>query len=208
MWATEPARSRIRHLFDNPWFGPVRNPFNPDCIPGGSSGGSGVAVATGSVFCGMGSDTGGSIRNPSAFCGTVGIKPTFGRVSRCGCFPLGLTLDTMGPLTRTVEDAAMIMNVISGFDAGDEATVDRPREDFIPSGAATLDGVRVGVPDNFFLERLHPDVEKAYRNALLQAERLGAELSHVRVPDPEGLNFVARTTLLCEAAAMRPYITT
>ena len=98
----------------NPHYGPVRNPHDPEHIPGGSSGGSGVTVATGTVFCGMGSDTGGSIRIPAAFCGTVGLKPTFGRVSRAGCFPLGLTLDHMGPLTRSVRDAALILNAIAG----------------------------------------------------------------------------------------------
>ncbi len=192
---------------NNPWFGPVRNPWQPECIAGGSSGGSGVAVATGAVFCGMGSDTGGSIRNPAAFCGTVGIKPTFGRISRCGCFPLGLTLDTMGPLTRTVEDAALIMNAISGFDPRDEATVDRAREDFVPKLNPRLEHVRVGIPENFFLERLHPDVERSYRAAVEHAERIGGELQRVAIPDPEGLNVIARTTLLCEAAAvMRPYM--
>jgi aspartyl-tRNA(Asn)/glutamyl-tRNA(Gln) amidotransferase subunit A len=191
----------------NPWFGPVRNPWDPECIPGGSSGGSGAAVATGSIFVGMGSDTGGSIRNPSAFCGTVGIKPTFGRVSRCGCFQLGLTLDTMGPLTRTVEDAALVMNAISGFDPQDDATVDRPFEDFVPAHDASLEGVRLGVPNNFYLTRLHPDIETLYNSAMREAERLGAEIVPIDVPDPEGLNIIGRTTLLCEASAvMRPYL--
>ncbi|MDZ4800784.1 MAG: amidase [Bryobacteraceae bacterium] len=191
----------------NPWFGPVRNPWDPECIPGGSSGGSGAAVATGSIFVGMGSDTGGSIRNPSAFCGTVGMKPTFGRVSRCGCFQLGLTLDTMGPLTRTVEDAAIVMNAITGFDPQDDATVLRPEEHFVPADNVSLKGVRLGVPNNFYLERLHPDVEALYNSAMREAERLGAEIIHVDVPDPEGLNLIGRTTLLGEAAAvMRPFL--
>ncbi len=187
---------------NNPWFGPVRNPWDPEYIPGGSSGGSGVAVATGTVFAAMGSDTGGSIRNPAALCGVVGIKPTFGRVSRCGCFPLGLSLDTMGPLTRTVEDAALVMNAIAGFDPQDDATVDRPYVDFVPGEDSSLDGVRIGVPNNFFLSRLHPDVEALYNSAIRQAESLGAEIVPVDVPDPEGLNLIARTTLLGEAPAV------
>jgi aspartyl-tRNA(Asn)/glutamyl-tRNA(Gln) amidotransferase subunit A len=189
---------------NNPWFGAIRNPWDPECIPGGSSGGSGVTVATGTVFAALGSDTGGSIRNPAALCGTVGIKPTFGRVSRCGCFPLGLTLDTMGPLTRTVEDSAIVMNVIAGFDPQDDATVDRPVVDFVPPAATepSLDGVRLGVPNNFFLSRLHPDIDLLYRAAVREAERLGAEVLPVDVPDPEGLNLIARTTLLGEASAV------
>jgi len=193
----------------NHWYGSVRNPWNPDCIPGGSSGGSGVTVATGTVFCAIGSDTGGSIRNPAAYCGVVGIKPTFGRVSRHGVFPLGLTLDTLGPLTRSVADAALVLGVMSGGDPKDDATGTRGTEEFVPAGdngAPALKGVRIGVPENFFLARLHPDVAAAYQNALRIAESLGAILVPVHVPDPEGLNAIARTTLLSEASAvLQPY---
>ena len=100
----------------NPHFGPVRNPWNTAHIPGGSSGGSGAAVSAGFVFAAMGSDTGGSIRIPASFCGTVGIKPTYGRVSRYGALPLGYSLDHMGPLTRSVRDAALVLNAIAGYD--------------------------------------------------------------------------------------------
>jgi aspartyl-tRNA(Asn)/glutamyl-tRNA(Gln) amidotransferase subunit A len=111
---------------NNPHFGPVRNPHNTDRIPGGSSGGSGAAVAAGISFMAMGSDTGGSIRVPASFCGTVGLKPTFGRVSRHGAFPLGFTLDHMGPLTRSVRDAAVTLNAIAGFDPKDDSSSRRP----------------------------------------------------------------------------------
>ncbi|MBC7925256.1 MAG: amidase [Bryobacteraceae bacterium] len=191
----------------NPWFGHVRNPWNPECIPGGSSGGSGVAVAAGSIFCGIGSDTGGSIRCPAAFCGTVGIKPTFGRVSRHGCFPLGLSLDTVGPLTRSVADAAVVLGVIAGPDLRDDATLRHPAESFVVDRTNSLEGVRLGVPDNFYTDRLHPDVASMYKGAIRTAEELGARITAVTVPDPEGLNVLARVTLLCEATAvMRPYL--
>jgi aspartyl-tRNA(Asn)/glutamyl-tRNA(Gln) amidotransferase subunit A len=186
----------------NPHYGAVRNPHDPEHIPGGSSGGSGVTVADGTVFCGMGSDTGGSVRIPAAYCGVVGLKPTFGRVSRHGCFPLGLTLDHMGPLTRTVRDAALILNVIAGADSHDEATVSRPPERFDPVNGASLRGVRVGVPGNFYGERLHPDVAYAYQRALQAADGAGASLVPVTVPDPAGLNAVARTILLAEASSV------
>jgi aspartyl-tRNA(Asn)/glutamyl-tRNA(Gln) amidotransferase subunit A len=191
----------------NPHYGAVRNPHNPEHIPGGSSGGSGVTVADGTVFCGMGSDTGGSIRIPAAFCGTVGLKPTFGRVSRHGCFALGLTLDHMGPLTRTVRDAALILNVIAGADPEDEATVNRPPERFDPVNGASLRGVRVGVPENYYNERLDPEVASAYRRALESAESAGAVMVPVTIPDPVGLTAIARTILLAEASAvLAPYL--
>lgn len=191
---------------NNPHFGSVRNPHDPERIPGGSSGGSGVAVATGAVFCGMGSDTGGSIRNPAAFCGVVGIKPTFGLVSRHGCFQLGLSLDTMGPLARSVGDCALVMNAIAGRDGRDEGSVERPPEDFEPEKNASLKGVRLGRPENFYGDRLHEEVARAYHAAFDIAERLGARIIPVRVPDPEGLVTVARTVLLAEAAAvLEPY---
>ncbi|MBC8165633.1 MAG: Asp-tRNA(Asn)/Glu-tRNA(Gln) amidotransferase GatCAB subunit A [Bryobacteraceae bacterium] len=191
----------------NPHYGPVRNPWNPLCVPGGSSGGSGVAVATGTVFCGMGSDTGGSIRNPAAFCGVVGLKPTFGRVSRYGCFPLGLTLDTMGPLTRSVEDAALILNAIAGADSRDESTGSRGEENFEPLPHESLEGVRIGWPQNFYTSRLHDDVAAAFDNVLKVAERLKAPIVPVQVPDPDALNAISRTILMSEASAvMQPYM--
>src|SRR5581483_2758077 len=102
---------------NNPHYGPIRNPWNQDCVPGGSSGGSGAAVAAGMVFMATGSDTGGSIRIPASFCGTVGLKPTFGRVSRYGVLPLDFSLDHMGPLTRSVRDAAIVLKAIAGYDS-------------------------------------------------------------------------------------------
>jgi aspartyl-tRNA(Asn)/glutamyl-tRNA(Gln) amidotransferase subunit A len=190
----------------NPHFGTVRNPCKLDCIPGGSSGGSGAAVGGGIVFTAMGSDTGGSIRIPAAYCGTVGLKPTFGRASRYGCFPLGLTLDHMGPLTRTVEDAAIVLNVIAGFDPRDESTSRRPPDDYVPAGNS-LKGVRVGWPRNFYTEYVDDAVSRSVQQALARAERMGARVTEVEVPDVDALNTIARTILLCEASAvMEPHV--
>jgi aspartyl-tRNA(Asn)/glutamyl-tRNA(Gln) amidotransferase subunit A len=186
----------------NPHFGPVRNPWNPEHSPGGSSGGSAAAVATGMVYMAMGTDTGGSIRIPAAFCGTVGIKPTYGRVSRFGVLPLGWTLDHMGPLTRTVRDAALVLNAIAGRDSRDPTASRRPVPDFVPEPHCEIRGLRVGVPENFYFDRLDPDVERAVRGAIARAESLGATIRSVRVPDVAALNAIARVVLLAEAAAV------
>jgi aspartyl-tRNA(Asn)/glutamyl-tRNA(Gln) amidotransferase subunit A len=186
----------------NPHFGPVRNPWNREHSPGGSSGGSGAAVAAGLVFAAMGTDTGGSIRIPASFCGTVGLKPTYGRVSRYGVFPLGYSLDHMGPLTRTVRDAALVLETIAGYDGRDPASSRRPTGEYVPPPGVSIRGMKIGVPENFYFERLDPEVERAVRGALQTAEQLGAELHPVRVPDVEALNTVARLVLLAEASAV------
>lgn len=186
----------------NPHFGPVRNPWNTAHSPGGSSGGSGAAVAAGFVFAAMGSDTGGSIRIPSSFCGTAGIKPTYGRVSRYGTFPLGYTLDHMGPLARTVRDTAVVLNAIAGHDPRDPASSRRPAEDYVPPEGVGIRGLRIGVPENFYFERVDPEVEEAVRGALRLTETLGARVEPVRVPDIAALNAIARVILLAEASAV------
>ena len=186
----------------NPHFGAVANPWSAAHIPGGSSGGSGAAVAVGMVYAAMGSDTGGSIRIPASFCGVVGLKPTYGRVSRYGALPLGYSLDHMGPLTRTVRDAAVVLNAIAGYDRRDATSSRRPLVDFIPGDGVSIRGLRIGVPKNFFFERLDPDVESSVRGALARAESLGATVKPVTVPDIAALNTVARLVLLAEASAV------
>ena len=158
----------------NPHFGPVRNPWNTEHSPGGSSGGSGAAVATQMAFMALGSDTGGSIRIPASFCGTVGLKPTYGRVSRFGVLPLGYSLDHVGPLTRSVRDAALALNAIAGHDPRDPTSSRFPMVDFVPDEDCSIRGVRIGFPDSFFFENLHEDVELAVRGAIARAESLGA----------------------------------
>jgi aspartyl-tRNA(Asn)/glutamyl-tRNA(Gln) amidotransferase subunit A len=187
---------------NNPHFGAVRNPCNPDCIPGGSSGGSAAAVATGMAFVAMGSDTGGSIRIPASYCGVAGIKPTFGRVSKYRVLPLGFTLDHMGPLARSVRDCAVVLEAIAGYDPRDETSVQRPVPKYVPEAGCSIQGLRVGLPENFYLERLDADVEKSVRAAFRLAESLGAAVVPVRVPEIAALNAVARVILLAEASSV------
>lgn len=191
----------------NPHFGAVRNPWDTERSPGGSSGGSGAAVAAKMVYAAMGSDTGGSIRIPASFCGTVGMKPTYGRVSRFGALPLGYTLDHMGPLARSVRDAARVLNAIAGYDRRDETSSRRPTVDYVPEEGCTIRGLRVGFPENFFFDRLDADVESSVRGAIARAESLGARVKPVTVPDVAALNAVARVILLSEASAvLEPYM--
>ena len=161
---------------------PVANPWDTERIPGGSSGGSGAAVAAGLVPMGMGSDTGGSIRIPASFCGVVGIKPTFGRVSRHGIVPHSWSLDHPGPLTRTVEDAALVLNVLAGYDARDPACQDQPVPDFTHGLGRGARGLRIGVIDNHFMDRNAPEVQACIEARLADLQREGAVITHYRMP--------------------------
>ena len=191
----------------NPYFGTVRNPWNLDCIAGGSSGGSGTAVAAGLVPLAMGSDTGGSIRIPASFCGTVGLKPSFGRVSRYGVLPLDYSLDHMGPLAQCVRDAALALNIISGFDPRDETSSRRPVVPYLPVAPLSIRGVRVGLPENFYFERVSPSVAASVRQAARLSEQEGAVVVPLRVPDIAELNAIGRIILLSEASAtMEKYL--
>jgi aspartyl-tRNA(Asn)/glutamyl-tRNA(Gln) amidotransferase subunit A len=185
----------------NPHFGTVRNPWDLDRIAGGSSGGSGSAVAAELVPMAMGSDTGGSIRIPASFCGTVGLKPSFGRVSRHGVLPLDFSLDHMGPLTRCVRDAALTLNVLAGFDPRDESCSRRPVEPYLPSEPISIQGLRIGLPENFYFERISQSVAEAVRRAARLAEEAGAIVVSLRVPDVGQLNTIGRIILLSEASA-------
>jgi aspartyl-tRNA(Asn)/glutamyl-tRNA(Gln) amidotransferase subunit A len=166
----------------NPHYGTARNPWDRDRISGGSSGGSASAVALGMGFGSLGSDTGGSIRIPASLCGVVGLKPTFGRVSLRGVVPLAWSLDHAGPLTRTVEDAATLLEVIAGYDPLDpfSRNVEVPRY----TGALTgsIKNVRIGVPDNYFYDGLAQPVDEALRNALRDLGNLGAQIVQVSMP--------------------------
>ena len=159
-----------------------RNPWDPARHTGGSSSGSGVATAAGLCFASLGTDTGGSIRNPSAWCGVVGLKPTYGRVSRYGIFPLGMTLDHVGPMTRSVADAAAVLQVIAGEDVDDPTSLAAP----VPDCSATLTrgvrGVRIGVDERYMSEYVHPDVVAALFAALDVLKRLGAAVVPVAIP--------------------------
>jgi aspartyl-tRNA(Asn)/glutamyl-tRNA(Gln) amidotransferase subunit A len=186
----------------NPHFGAVRNPWNVKHSPGGSSGGSGAAVAAGLAYAALGTDTGGSIRIPASFCGTVGLKPTYGRVSRSGVIPLSWSLDHAGPLASCVRDAAMVLNAIAGHDPADDSSSRHPVVDFVPDEGCQVRGLRVGFPANFFFERVHPDVELSVRGVIARLVSLGADVRPVKVPDMDAINATARMLLLCEASAM------
>jgi aspartyl-tRNA(Asn)/glutamyl-tRNA(Gln) amidotransferase subunit A len=184
----------------NAHFGGVRNPWNLDCIPGGSSGGSASAVAAGLVYCGTGTDTGGSIRIPASYCGVFGIKPTFGRVSRFGCLPLSDWLDHAGPLTPTARDSALILNAIQGYDSRDPDSAMVPPENFLPPDQPSLRGLSIGVPRNFYFDRVEADAAAAVDGMIQLAGRLGARLVEVDIPDVAALNQAAITMQLAQVA--------
>ena len=166
----------------NPHYGTVRNPWNPDRISGGSSGGSAASVALSMALGSIGSDTGGSVRIPAALCGVVGLKPTFGRVSRYGLFPLSWSLDHVGPLARTVEDAAVMLEVIAGYDPRDPHTRKNAVPSYVRALGQDIQGLRVGVPCSFFFDRLSPQVEAAVRAAVDRLEKLGGRLVEIDLP--------------------------
>ncbi|HEX8033028.1 MAG TPA: amidase [Ktedonobacterales bacterium] len=185
---------------------PTRNPWDIEHIPGGSSGGSAVAVATGECLAALGTDTGGSIRIPAAACGVTGLKPTYGLVSRAGILPLSWSLDHAGPIARTVEDCALLLDALAGYDAADPDSVEVPLLDYqaaLSDGRAPEDavrGTRIGIPDRFFFHHLDGDVETAVRAAIGRFEEMGASVHEVKIPDAiEGLFEVYRAIQKPEA---------
>ena len=179
----------------------TRNPWDVSTSPGGSSGGSGAAVASGSCLVALGSDTGGSIRIPAAVCGTVGLKPTYGRASRFGVASLSWSLDHVGPLTRNVTDAALVLNAMAGYDSRDPASVDLPVPDFTAGLDRGVQGLRIGVPSNYFTERTDPEVTAAVSAAVTLLEGLGAEIVEVRIPRADSIQAAEWGILMPEASA-------
>ena len=168
---------------ENSFFGPVKNPWDKAAIPGGSSGGSAAAVAARLAAGATGTDTGGSIRQPAALCGITGIKPTYGRVSRYGMIAYASSLDQGGPMAKTAEDCALLLNAMVGFDLRDATSLRRPDEDFTQNLDAPLDGLRIGVPKEYFGEGLAPDVEHAVCAAITEYEKLGARIVEISLPN-------------------------
>jgi len=189
--------------FDLP-FPPARNPWDRERIPGGSSSGSAAAVAAGLVRMAMGSDTGGSIRGPAAYCGTVGLKPTYGLVSRRGVFPLSTTLDHCGPLSWTVEDSAIALQVIAGYDPLDPASVDVAIPDYRSGLHQGVQGLRIGMPRHLFAqaEGVSPEVIAAIDQAAQTLTSLGATVDEIRLPEYELFNACGRVIMLSEAFAI------
>ena len=167
---------------ENPHYGPAHNPWDTGRMTGGSSGGSGSAVASGQCMGALGSDTGGSVRIPASLCGIVGLKPTFGRVSRYGVYPLSWSFDTVGPMTRTVRDAALVLNAIAGHDSRDLSSSRRPTEDFAERLEDGISGVRIGIPREYFFEKTEPQVTDSVREAATVLEGLGASVDEVSIP--------------------------
>lgn len=186
----------------NEHFGHCHNPWNPDHISGGSSSGSGAATAGRLVFGALGSDTGGSVRLPAAACGVVGLKPTYGRISRYGCMPRAWSMDTMGPLARTVADCALLTGVISGADGNDTSASPDPVPDYLEALGTGLEGVRVGVPANYFYDEVCDEVASALSESLTVLKEAGATVIEVRVPDLTDLYALGDTLSKCEAASI------
>lgn len=184
----------------NTTYGMPNNPWGLDRMPGGSSSGTGAGVAAGFFPMGLGSDTGGSIRIPSALCGISGIKPTFGLVSRFGVTPLSHTLDTAGPMARTVEDLALTMNVLAAHDARDPVSVKASRTDYTEELGAGVQGMRIGVPNEYVWDPVDPEVEARVQDALKVLEGLGAELVPVSIPELEWTPLIAVSITTAEAA--------
>ena len=163
-------------------YGPTFNPWNLQCVPGGSSGGSAASVAADEAMWALGSDTGGSIRQPASFCGIVGLKPTYGRVSRYGLIAFASSLDQIGPLTKDVRDCALLMNIISGYDERDSTSVNAPVPDYTKALVNDVRGLKIGIPKEAFVEGLDPEVRRSVEEALNLLKKLGAVIKEVSLP--------------------------
>lgn len=187
---------------ENSAFGPSRNPWNLQCVPGGSSGGSAAAVAADECVAALGSDTGGSIRQPAAFCGVVGLKPTYGRVSRYGLIAFASSLDQIGPITKDVADAAFLLGVIAGHDPMDSTSADVPVPDYTKAlKKKDLKKLKVGIPAEFFAEGLDPEVEQAVRAAIEELRSLGGEIKEIQLPRTDAAVAVYYVIATAEASS-------
>ncbi|MBR0691963.1 amidase [Bradyrhizobium lablabi] len=185
----------------NVHYGAVHNPWNLDHITGGSSSGSGSAVAARLTFAALGSDTGGSIRMPAHFCGVTGLKTTIGRVSRAGAMPLSQSLDTVGPLAQTVEDCALLLGLMAGADPEDLTTSTLPVPDYVAAAKGSLKGIKIGVPNAFYVDDLDPEVARVLDETVATLKEEGAEIVNVELPDQRQLSAASQLVLAAEAAA-------
>ena len=187
----------------NPHYGEGRNPWDLDRIPGGSSGGSAAAVAAGLCAAALGTDTGGSVRTPAALNGVSGLRPSTGRVSNAGVFPITWTFDTVGPLARTVPDLAAMLSVLAGYDASDPGSSDRPVADYSQAVAGGIDAhIRIGVPRNFFFDGVDPDVASRVLDAAKLLGQVGASVEEVYLPGVERADDVTTRMIWAEAYAI------
>lgn len=185
---------------ENPHFGATANPWDSSRVPGGSSGGSAAAVAAGCCAGALGSDTGGSIRIPSALCGHVGLKPTYGRVSVSGVFELAQSLDCVGPMCRYVHDVALMMNVLAGYDTDDVHSEDYPVPDYTEGLHQSIDKLKAGVPKQHFFDNIHPEVENAVQKAMKALNGLGMEMLEIDLPSVAEAYDAVLTILMAEAS--------
>src|SRR5699024_8694050 len=158
------------------YFGPVKNPYDLTKMSGGSSSGSAASVATALSFGAIGTDTSGSVRIPASFCGIVGMKPTYGTLSKRGVFPLSWSLDHLGPMPRTVTDNALLMSTVQGYDSGAPDATYRKQEAYSPRIAQDVRDMKVGIPKNFYFDGIHPDIHKIMNQTIKQLEHLGVNL--------------------------------
>ncbi|GGF73560.1 amidase [Azorhizobium oxalatiphilum] len=186
----------------NAHFGDCHNPWNVAHVPGGSSSGSGAAVAARLTFAALGSDTGGSVRMPAHFCGTTGLKTTVGRVSRAGAMPLSHSLDTIGFLTRTAEDAALLLALTAGADDADPTTLGGPVPDYMAATRGTLAGLTIGIPSAFYVEDIDGETAQALDATIATLTRVGAKVITITLPDQMQLSAASQTLLAVEAAAI------
>lgn len=182
-------------------YGPTRNPWDLERVPGGSSGGSAAAVAADESIASLGSDTGGSIRQPASFCGVVGLKPTYGRVSRYGLVAFGSSLDQIGPLTKTVEDSAMLLNVMAGHDPLDSTSADVPCPDYTKSLRSEVKGLKIGLPDEYFISGLDKRVEASVKQAAQTLAKMGAEIKTIKLPHTQYAVAVYYIVAVAEASS-------
>lgn len=187
---------------NNPHYGPVRNPWDLDKIPGGSSGGSGAAVAVGSSVASLGTDTAGSIRIPSSACGIVGLKPTHGLVSKYGCYPLAWTLDHVGPMTKTIKDAAGLLEIIAGYDKLDPTSVNAPAENYLSNITGDVKDLVIGVNEDFFFNDVDTDIDKLVRAGIQSLVDQGAKVETVKIPSLQHAGWATLITNLTEASAI------
>lgn len=184
----------------NKHFGNANNPWDVERSPGGSSGGSGAAVAAGLAFAALGSDTGGSIRTPSALCGIYGLKPTFGRVSKFGAIPLAWSLDHIGPMARSAKDLAIVLQAIAGFDYRDPTTVQVEVPDYVALLENRVSGLKIGMPTNYFFDYLEEEIEVSVKEAIKKLESLGATIVDVTIPNLHLSEYSELVTIQSEAA--------
>lgn len=187
---------------DNPHYGAVRNPWDLDKIPGGSSGGSGAAIAIGSSVASLGTDTAGSVRIPASACGIVGLKPTYGLVSKHGSFPLSWSLDHVGPMTKTIKDAAGLLEIIAGFDPNDPASVNVPKTDYLSKVTGDVKDLVIGIDEDYFFHQIDNDINQLVQASIQSLVEQGAKVEIVKIPSLQYAEWAELISFAAEASAI------